>query len=663
MNTQMIVFLIWFSLIGSFSASIIALLGRRFIIQKISLAILSIAALVGAISSILFFLSAQANIIIGSSSILFGSVFEIDYLSALFFFIVNTVICIVALFSIGYLPLYSKTYNLQSVTFLIELFIFGMQLVLISTTPISFLAGWEIMSFTSLFLVFTDKQTESIKAGLLYLIMTHLGAGAILASFSILSKGLFFASFDEISIISSDLSIGLLGVTFALAVFGFGSKAGLWPFHVWLPEAHPQAPSNISALMSGVMLKVALYGFLRLALSVWPTLPTGWTYIIIFIGLITAVYGVLYAVVENDLKKILAYSSMENLGLLFSMVGVALFAQSINQPLLFTTAITAVIIHTFAHALFKSGLFMGAGVIMSQAHSRSLEVMGGLAHYMPKFSGLILFLILTAVALPPFSGFIGEWIFLQEIINTIISISQLNQGLLITVLATFSFVGGLSIFAMVRMFALIFLAGSRSKEITHAKEPNFLLSLSVALTVIASVILGLGAPSILKIIGLGSLTINNGLKTSLALTDGNYNPLLIGSLIIGSIILVFSLRYIFSKRKFERAYHTWDCGQPINSQMEYTATAFSAPIRFFFNILFSFNKKIIDTRIIPNNKWMISRHIELNRKHIWFELFYRPIARLTLLLSTLVRRIQNGIIQFYISLIVLALISTVFLSI
>ncbi len=663
MDLQLIALLIWLSFFGTGITGIIALLSNRTLVHRLSTGLLCLSTLIGALASLMFILSGEVSLNLGSIGLFFGNSLELDFLSALFYFIVNLISCIVGVFALSYLPLYAKTYNVRVTDALTAFFIFGMQLVLISSTPISFLAGWEIMSLSSFFLVFADRQPESIKAALFYLIMTHLGAGAILASFMILSGGSLLASFNDMTTISSGLSVGAIGLSFGLALFGFGSKAGLWPFHVWLPEAHPQAPSHISALMSGVMLKLALYGFLRLALFVLAPIPASWCLIIILLGLMSAIYGVLYAVVERDLKRLLAYSSMENLGLIFTMVGVAMLAKAINQPALFVIAIAAAIFHSLAHAIFKSGLFMGAGVIISQIHDRSLEKMGGLANRMPKFSGAMLILIIAAAALPPLSGFVGEWLFLQELVSTINQVTPFQQGVLILVLAAFSFVGGLSVFAMIKMFAMIFLAEPRSSHASHATEPKVGLAGPIAIMAGLSVLSGLLAPMILQAIQFGALTTGNGLRAGLSLTNGQYFPGLIAGLLFATVALAYFFRQLLSNPNFERYYHTWDCGQPITAQMEYTATAFSAPIRFFFRMMLRTTKIVTATPIIATNKWMATREFSLEIRRIWVELIYQPISRGVLYLSTQIRRLQNGVIQFYIALILLALVVTIALTI
>ena len=564
---------------------------------------------------------------------------------------VSFVGAITAWFAIAYVSAHEHLYHLRPLHAFTALFILGMQGVLLSTAPITFLFFWEVMSLSSFFLVFADHKTESIKAAMLYLIMTHLGAGAILAGFMLLTQGSLVTTFLTLSG-SADLSSTRLAGAFILFLFGFGSKAGLWPFHVWLPEAHPQAPSHISALMSGVMLKIALYGFLRVLLTLLPSIPFWASILIIVLGLLSAVYGVLYAVVERDIKRLLAYSSMENLGLIFTMIGVMTLAESSGELKLASVTMTAVLLHAWAHALFKSGLFMGAGVLIAKAHSRSLEAMGGLAKRLPTFAGCMLVLALGAGALPPFSGFIGEWIFLQELVSSLDRFDVTVSAILVVVLATFAFVGGLAVFAMVKMFGIAFLAEPRTDAIREVKalEP------------------GLTPPIILMAVlttGFGLFTISpfafrgQPLGFLLPMRDGT--AFYLSALIFLGIafLVVFVLRRLFSKYGHERSYHSWDCGQPITPRMEYTATAFSGPVRFFFHQLLQTSKHLETVPVVKTNPWIASKIFRIDIRRFWFDFVYIPIGKAILQFSTFVRRIQNGVIQFYIALILVALVLTI----
>jgi len=374
----------------------------------------------GFLSAILFFLFFSKEVFVFAKfDGFFHFVPRLNFLSALFFSIISGVSCLIGVYSLRYLELYKETYNPRVVQFLMSFFVLGMQGVLLSNTAFSFLFFWEVMSITSFFLVFSDKKEESIKAAFLYFVMTHLGASAILGGFLILGQGSLMFNLDDINIASQNLSAGFLNLAFLLFVFGFGSKAGLVPFHIWLPEAHPQAPSNISAMMSGLMLKVAVYGFILITLNLFG-IPAWGGLIVLALGLLSGIVGVLYATVERDIKKAFAYSSIENMGIIFTMLGLAIYLLALGRHQTIAYSIVAfAIFHAINHALFKSALFLSSGVIMSRVHTKSLEMMGGIAKIMPIFSLAFLLAILGSLPLPLFGTFYGEWGFIRNIITLI----------------------------------------------------------------------------------------------------------------------------------------------------------------------------------------------------------------------------------------------------
>lgn len=658
MDINFMTFTIVLSLFGTALAAILSLLGHNGKNHRATMTLLALSTGVGAFAGIIFLLNGQTEWVITQSTLLFGAPLVLHSLAALFFVLLNTVACLASIYAIRYVEQYAEIYNIRILDSLMAIFIFGMQGVLLASSPFSFLVFWEVMSLSSFFLVMADKEVASIKAALFYLIMTHLGAGAILAGFMILSGGSFHASFAELAILAPKLSPSVLFGTFLLFLFGFGSKAGLVPFHVWLPEAHPQAPSHISALMSGVMLKMALYGFLIVTLTILPPVSTIPSLIVIALGLLSALYGVIYAVLERDVKRVLAFSSIENMGIIFTMLGVAMFTQAQGLSDFSHVAIGAALLFAIAHAFFKSGLFMGAGVMVHSAHSRSLEVMGGLAKRMPAFSGAMLILALAAAALPPFSAFMAEWTFIQNLVAHLSSASMLVQGVLVFVLVMMALVGGLALFAMIKLFGIGFLAEPRSEHVAHAKAPSNFIAIPIYLLAALTVCVGLFAPSITRIIGFIDLTVPTKWNEALSISGATLNPALIFALLFLTVTLIFIGRHLFSNDKNERLYHTWDCGQPITSGMEYTATAFSSPIRFFSRMITRTVKHVDATSVVETNPWIASRTFSLELRQIWYDWLYVPISRVFLSVSTFVRRLQNGVIQFYIALIFLALVVT-----
>lgn len=655
-------FFVLLSLAGTLLAAFISFISAKGQGHRAVMTLLALSTGIGAIASAVFLVSGQTQLAISQSAWLFGTPFALSTLSAIFFFFLNTVACLASVYAIKYVEQYAEIYNVRILDGLMAIFVLGMQGVLLAGTPFGFLVFWEVMSLSSFFLVMADKEAASIRVALFYLIMTHLGAGAILAGFMILSNGSLLESFTRLTILAQHLSPSTLFGIFLLFLFGFGSKAGLVPFHVWLPEAHPQAPSHISALMSGVMLKMALYGFLTMVFYVLPPPGSIAALIVIALGLLSAIYGVIYAVIERDVKRVLAFSSIENMGIIFTMVGVAMLLQVQGWNPFPDAVLGAVLLFAIAHAFFKSGLFMGAGVMVHAAHSRSLEVMGGLSKRMPAFSGAMLILALAAAALPPFSAFMAEWTFIQNLVANLSTMSPFVQGVLVLVLVTMALVGGLALFAMIKFFGIGFLAEPRSEHVAHAKAPGKLIAIPIYFLAALSILVGLLAPAILRTIGYGDLTASYDLHTNIVLGAAAMNPAKLLMLLVATFVLVLLGRRAFSNVKHERVYHTWDCGQPITSGMEFTATAFSSPIRFFFRMITRTRKNMIATPIIASNPWIASRTFSLELRQIWYDDLYVPIQNACLWTSTQVRKLQNGVIQFYIALIFIALVVTLIIA-
>ncbi|HCU70406.1 MAG TPA: hypothetical protein DIC35_01465 [Candidatus Moranbacteria bacterium] len=585
---------------------------------------------------------------------------RLNFLCAIFFLAISGISFLVGIYSLRYLQLYREIYNPRIVQFLMSFFVLGMQGVLLANNSFAFLFFWEVMSIASFFLVFSDKKADSIKAAFLYFIMTHLGASAILGGFLILGGGSLMFNLDNIHQASQSLSPALLNLAFLLFVFGFGSKAGLVPFHVWLPEAHPQAPSNISAMMSGLMLKVAVYGFIMTSLNLSAIL--GWAGIIVlFLGLLSASVGVLYAVVERDIKKAFAYSSIENMGIIFTMLGLSIYLASLNKyPMAVYAIVAFAIFHAINHALFKTALFLSSGVVISRVHTKSLEMMGGIAKIMPIFSLAFLLAILSSLPLPLFGTFYGEWGLIQNILALMREASS-GPGVIMLLLIILSFItmiSGLAIFAMVRIFGISMLGLAHNSHMEKRKEkedyfmiiPILLLAVGVvalgfaAKFFIANIIVHLQAPSSLS---------SNGLDSSI-----NISSVMLSGVIIIFVALVYIFQKLICKNNQERIYHTWDCGQPIDATMQYSATAFSGPIRFFFLTFIGRNKNMQSEPIVSSNPWIRKYNFSLSIRSNWSRAIYTPIAHGLYLLAEKIRFVQGGRIQYYILFLLLALIIT-----
>lgn len=573
-------------------------------------------------------------------------------LSAIFFTLVSLIAALVGVYGIRYLEIYKNIYNPRLTQFLTAFFVLGMQGVLFANNTFSFLFFWELMSITSFFLVIADRTKESVKAAFLYFIMTHLGASAILGGFLILGQGVLLFDFGKIASMTASMSPDLVAMAFLLFLFGFGSKAGLVPFHVWLPEAHPQAPSNISALMSGLMLKIAVYGFIKVVFS-FALLPDWAGLVVIFLGLLSGFVGVLYAVIERDIKRAFACSSIENMGIIFTMLGVALYLLAQGEvgemTVMAGVVLSFAILHAINHAFFKTGLFLASGVVLSRFHSKRLEVMGGLAKLMPLFSFAFLLVILASLPLPPFGTFFGEWGFIQGMIALLYSPALPINFLVVIliILALLGLISGLAVFAMVKIFGISMLGLPRSGHIEEKTEKSdYIMIIPILVLGLGVVMLGFFSKNVIAwLMGYaGFLTANT---PSVVAAGKQLSSESLFLTLAFFLIMAYVIKRIFVKGGLERSYQTWDCGQPIDASMEYTSSAFSAPIRFFFLNILGRDKILKSTPVVETNSWIRNYEFTLSLKSVWKDRLYEPIAKVFGFVADGMKKIQGGRIQYY----------------
>ncbi|RME33687.1 MAG: hydrogenase 4 subunit B, partial [Gammaproteobacteria bacterium] len=330
----------------------------------------------------------------------------LDPLAGFFLALIGLVTLPVSLYGPGYIREYRDSGEpLTQLGLCTGLFVLGMELVVLAADAFSFLIGWELMSLASYFLVaFHHTDSHNRRAAYIYLLMAEIGAIAILLAYAVLAG--FGGGFDFDQMHLASLSTGWATTAFLLALAGFGMKAGMVPLHAWLPEAHPVAPSYISALMSGVMLKVAIYGLIRFTFDLLPAVHWGWGLTVMLLGSLSALLGVLYALMQHDIKRLLAYHSVENIGIILIGLGLAMVYAGNGLPRLAVLGLLAALYHTLNHAIFKSLLFLGAGAILQQTRERDMERMGGLIHGMPHTAFFFLIGCISISALPPFNGFV-----------------------------------------------------------------------------------------------------------------------------------------------------------------------------------------------------------------------------------------------------------------
>lgn len=591
--------------------------------------------------------------------------FYVDGMAAFFMLIIGLVTLAVSIYSIGYVSEYSK-HSKRALGFLFNLFVLSMFLVTASDSAFSFLVFWEAMSLASFFLVIYEHENESnIRSGMTYIVMTHLGTAFITGSFLVMYFQTGSLSFDSFRNPASALPSYIKDIVFVLAFVGFGTKAGLMPLHLWLPQAHPSAPSNVSALMSAVMIKVAIYGLVRVMLdfgapnsqdSAW------WGMLLVIAGSVSALVGVLYAAIEKDIKRALAYSSIENIGIVVLGLGLSVTFMSFGLEALAAIALLASMYHSLNHAAFKSVLFMGAGSILFRTHTKNMEQLGGLAKKMPWTALLFLVGAIAISGLPPLNGFVSEWLTMQALLS---SYQVPNVALQVSISfasIAFALTAGIALATFVKMFGITFLSRPRSEPAAHAKEvPKTMIAgmgIAAALCVVLGILPFLATEMIVSSFSLDPQQFSSSPFSSLAVqyNTGSVEALSSMSMpavavMIGSVaaaVLGFALA-AGSRKTARRIYGTWDCGfGGLNERMEYTATSLSQPIRVVFRALYKPRMNIIKDHYFASNPYINkSVRVESETRDVFEENLYVPVVNATVAFFDRIRRIQTGKVNAY----------------
>jgi len=576
---------------------------------------------------------------------------RLDSLSAFFLLLLGTVSAAVSVFAAGYFRSGEGTApGLLCLEY--HLFLAAMALVLVADDAYLFMVSWEAMALSSFFLVTTDHRIPEIRqAGFLYLLIAHIGAIAILLCFGVLQGGSGDYTFGSMR--SMVLSGAWPSVAFFLALFGFGAKAGLLPLHVWLPEAHPAAPSPVSALMSGVMLKTAIYGFLRVTFDLLHGQLWWWGVFALVLGLVTALFGVIFACVQTDMKRLLAYSSIENIGIIVAGIGLTILFKSYGKTLLAAITLTAVLYHALNHAFFKSLLFLATGSVLHATKERSLGKLGGLIHRMPWVAWLALVGTLAIAGLPPLNGFVSEWLLLQSFLFTP-SLPQSFVNMLVPLAAgALVLAVALSAYVMVKFYGVIFLGRPREPNLAYAHDAGWLERAALVFLAAGCVVLGLFPVNVIAmldpvnamLIGSTALHAASGNWLLLAPIDADragYSPLIV-LVVIGAIVLL-------TTQLVHRLYHgrvrrapPWDCGFPLQTpRMQDTAEGFGQPIREVFDAVFRIEREL------PSPFDTAPKYAVRVGDHFWHWL-YLPLARGADVLGRLVGKIQQGRISVYLT--------------
>jgi hydrogenase-4 component B len=644
----------------------------------------------GAVLSIIFnkndrlstysaFLSASVASIFGivfSFSVLFGEKFRysisgssflnfafvVDKLSAFFILVISIAAFAVSIYSIGYVHEYFGKKNIGYLGFLYNIFILSMIFVVTASNVVMFLIVWEMMSVVSYFLViYEHEKPETRKAGFIYIVMTHIGTGFIILSFLIIAGASESFNFDSMSGVS--LPPMLKDLAFLFALLGFGTKAGIVPLHIWLPYAHPAAPGNVSALMSGVMIKTAIYMIIRISFDFLGASSMWWGMVLLIIASASALLGVMYALMEHDMKRLLAYHSVENIGIILIGVAVAMIFMSLGHPELAAFGLIAALYHTMNHAVFKSLLFMGAGSLIYSTHTKNIEEMGGLIKKMPWTALFFLIGSVSISALPPFNGFVSEWLTFQaqllsiNLSDNITTIAILSSG------ATLALTSALAAACFVKAFGISFLALPRSEQAQHAKEVPKSMLFGMGILSVLCIALGVLPFYFVRILDdivrplVGTSVISKiAFDLSITTEAGSISTVWLFLLLFIFIPIILILALAAGGRTGTKTYETWGCGQPATTgRNEYTATAFSKPIRMWFSNIYRPHREIHTTYAgSPYFKERFAFKSEI--EPIFEKYMYSPAVWIALALSRVLRVIQTGSIQLYLLYILITLV-------
>jgi len=629
------------------------------------------SGLMGAIASVAGVLSAvQAAIQVPAALNLSGQLpfghfaLEMDALSAFMVGMISLLGLAASIYSISYLGHYHNR-NPGMLGFFNNLFIAMMLLVVTVANAFYFLIFWEMMTLASYFLViFESEKQESIQAGYLYMLVAHAGAALIMLSFFVFYAGT--GSFDFAAFREASLSPALRNLVFLLAFVGFGAKAGVVPLHIWLPRAHPAAPSPVSALLSGVMIKTGIYGMLRVCVDFLGASVLWWGLLVLVFGVLSMVFGVFFALTERDIKRILAYSSVENIGIILLGLGIGMIGVATQRPAVALLGFLAALYHVLNHAFFKGLLFLGAGALDYRLHTRNLNEMGGLGKLMPWTALSFLVGALAISAIPPFNGFVSEWFTYQAFLRAGSGLEFIVRLTVPLCAALLALCGTLAAMVAIKMYGGAFTGPARSEPARQAREvPGSMLTGMIFLAA-GCVLLGLGAPLVVPYLAgvvasalhVPAMSVANGawvypVNASQALLSTPLVALLLLGLLTVPVMMVIA--YGGRKAGTRLVKDPWACGYGYSSQMSVSAGNFDQPVVTTFKPIYRLYP-MIQRPMQAVGAWsQRARRSILEMEPVLENIVKRPTTRVVDYLGQHIQALQMGDVRVYCFYIVLTL--------
>jgi formate hydrogenlyase subunit 3/multisubunit Na+/H+ antiporter MnhD subunit len=583
----------------------------------------------------------------------YGSLFlELDPLSGFFLIPVFLLSALAAIYGAEYLEEYRGRKALAPPWFFFNLLVASMVVVILAHNGVLFLMAWEVMALSSFFLVtFEDDKESTRQAGWIYLVASHVGTAFLLVLFVLLGRSNGSLDFNRFS---SSTGPGLL---FVLALFGFGTKAGFVPLHVWLPEAHPAAPSHVSAVMSAVMIKTGIYGLLRAMMFLGaPELWWGW--VLCGVGLTSGLVGVLLALAQKDLKRLLAYSSVENAGIIALGLGVGLIGLGAARPVVAVVGFAGAFLHVLNHSLFKGLLFLGAGNVLHGAHTREIDSLGGLLRRMPLTGATFLIGAAAISGLPPLNGFVSEFLIYLASFKGAVSLSGSGSVPMFATIAGLALIGGLAAVCFTKAFGIVFLGQPRTALARQAHEvgfamvlPGFILAVGCALIgLLGSSVVASMAPLVSEVTGISLVTVHTSLSEA---TRSISFVGLVSASLVGIVTLLALGRKIALAGRPVSINVTWNCGYADpSSRMQYTGSSFAQPLTDTFGLLLQTRRVLLAPMgLFPTEASLVTETRDPYQDYI-LQPFLRAIGRC----FSQLRLVQQGQVQLYILYIAITLL-------
>jgi hydrogenase-4 component B len=591
---------------------------------------------------------------------------RLDPLAALFTLALGIVAVATSIYSYGYTASVTGGRRAGALGFFVNLLLLSLSLVFTAANVLLFLTAWEVMALAAFCLVsFEHPVEETREAGILFFVMSHVGTGYLIVGFLLLSSWSGSLEFNDFHLQGDPLRYGILFFTFLV---GFGVKAGIVPLHIWLPAAHPVAPSNVSALMSGIVVKAGIYGLIRVCFEFLGTPPVWAALLVLAVGISSGLIGVLYALIEKDLKRLLAYSTIENIGIILIALGTSMIFSSLGKPALAAIALAGSLAHILNHSLFKSLLFLGAGSVLHSAHTRNMELMGGLIRRMPATAALFLVGSIAISGLPPLNGFVSEWLIYQSLLAGFGSTPAITRLLFPVAGALLALTGALAAAAFVKAFGIAFLALPRSRKAHAAHESHWTMLFGMGTLAAGCAFLGLlGSRFLSYVDSISAQLLSQRPSASLAAASGfalssgtphggTVSNLGIAALLATLIGVTVLTGIALGLRNRWRTGVTWDCGLPgLTQENEYTATAFSKPIRMVFAALFQPSREIVaQFDVSPYFPKAVTFESEVEQP--FEDTLYRPVKTKLLELAARLRPVQAGSLHAYLAYIFVTLV-------